>query len=149
MLLLGDVSSWPCVIYTIHFTSCAQTAKNATLPVDFWDREMTSYFGAVERAHNATGGTAAHLFLSVPSRNSNVKIRADEFNAALVTYVRDFAKKHPTTPVVLFDDASWFSYTLTNFAKYGFKDNSSYCTCDDNSYFWYSECKDAYERSAD
>jgi phospholipase/lecithinase/hemolysin len=112
---------------------------------------MTSYFGAVEKAHSATGGNAAHLFINVtpgqrtPARNGNSaaaalqKNRIGDYNAALSAHVKQFAASHPTTKVMLFDANAWFEYALDSYAALGFENITGFCTCDDNSYFWYSE----------
>jgi phospholipase/lecithinase/hemolysin len=128
-----------------------QTGSNGTVSADFWESEMKSYFGAVERVHAATHGNAAHLFLSVPPEerspatiNNPAKAalqagRIADYNAALASHVAAFAGKYPDSKVMLFDSHAFFGYVLDNYASFGFKNITSYCTCDDNTYFWYSK----------
>jgi phospholipase/lecithinase/hemolysin len=101
-----------------------------------------------ESAH--ANGLTSHLFINVPpeerapARNGNAAAQATEaqrvteYNTALAQHVAQFAKAHPEATVLSFDAHMFFNTVLDNPVKYGFKNTTGYCTCTDDSYFWYS-----------
>jgi phospholipase/lecithinase/hemolysin len=115
----------------------------------FWQAEMAAYFSAVTLAH-MQGGMKTHLFINVPpderspanaanaTKAAKEKSLVDGFNAALKVAVAEFAKEHKDAVVLSYDAHAFFTKVLDAPAKYGFKNVTGYCTCDDDSYFWYS-----------
>jgi phospholipase/lecithinase/hemolysin len=118
----------------------------------FWQAEMAAYFSAVTLAHTQ-GGLKTHLFINVPpeerspanaanatkaTKAAKEKSLVDGFNTALKVAVAGFAKEHKDAVVLSYDAHAFFTKVLDAPAKYGFKNVTGYCTCDDDSYFWYS-----------
>jgi phospholipase/lecithinase/hemolysin len=116
----------------------------------FWEREMQALFSAVGAAHTR-GGLTAHLFLNVPPEerapgyNGNAtktaieKQRVAEFNSALSRHIAAFQRAHADAIVLQHDTHAFFSRILDAPTAYGFTNTSGYCTCTDDSYFWYSK----------
>jgi phospholipase/lecithinase/hemolysin len=110
---------------------------------------MEAYFSAVSLAHSQ-GELKAHLFINVPPEERNPSYLAnatkaaidkrsvDSFNTALQTAIANFSKQHKDAIVLSYDAHAFFTKVLDNPKQYGFKNTTGYCTCDDDSYFWYS-----------
>jgi phospholipase/lecithinase/hemolysin len=127
---------------------CTQTT--ITDYAAFWRAEMEAYFSAVSLAH-MKGGLNTHLFINVPPEERNpanaanatkaVKEKGlvDGFNTALRTAIANFSTTHKDAVVLSYDAHAFFTKILDHPTYYGFKNVTGYCTCGNDSYFWYSE----------
>jgi phospholipase/lecithinase/hemolysin len=116
----------------------------------FWRAEMDAYFSAVSLAHTQ-GGLKAHLLLNVPPEDRNpsyatnatraatMQQRVEGFNSALQDAITEFRKTHTDAVVLAYDAHAFFGRMLDAPATYGFGDTTGYCTCTNETYFWYSE----------
>ncbi|VDC00684.1 unnamed protein product [Peniophora sp. CBMAI 1063] len=121
---------------------------NITDLTAFWAEEMTSYFNAVERAYSF-GLRGAYLFINVPpedrspndlgtTRQAAAAESIAGYNSALASSVANFSASHPDLHVSSFDAHAWFGKALDDYEELGFKNVTGFCTCEDDSYFWYN-----------
>ncbi|KAJ7147031.1 hypothetical protein C8R43DRAFT_1129820 [Mycena crocata] len=116
----------------------------------FWEREMRSYFHAVQKAHD--NGLHTHLFINVPaedrnpatvgsaSKSAEMKTHILEFNTILANHVAAFKAANTDATVMTFDSNAWFNHVLNSPNEFGFTNVTGFCTCADPSgFFWYSE----------
>ncbi|KAF9468508.1 hypothetical protein BDZ94DRAFT_1287020 [Collybia nuda] len=135
----------------IGINDTGDTINNATITDfdAFWELEMTSYFKAVQLAHDQ--GLRNHIFINVPPGNrapasignptkaATLKLHIDQYNAILTKYVARFVVANPDAIVLSFDANTWFNFILDNPDANGFTDVTSFCTCSDpEGYFWYN-----------
>jgi phospholipase/lecithinase/hemolysin len=111
---------------------------------------MEVYFSAVALVHTK-GGLKTHLFLNVPPEDRNPsyltnstkaaiqKQHVSGFNSALKTAIGKFKQEYSDATVLAYDAHAFFAKILDASTTYGFKNTTGYCTCNDDSYFWYSE----------
>jgi len=114
----------------------------------YWDAEMSAYFGAVSLVHSK--GLKNHLFINVPPEerspawvNGNagaptLKAHIDSYNEVLAEWIEKWKGENADVNVFAFDAHGWWNYVLDNYVTYGFKNITGYCTCTDDSYFWYN-----------
>ncbi|KII86761.1 carbohydrate esterase family 16 protein [Plicaturopsis crispa FD-325 SS-3] len=136
------------VAWWIGINDTGDTLNNRTITnfTAFWEIEMTSYFRAVQSAHDAgLGGT--YLFLNVPPEDrapghlaapTLMKQRILDYNAVLATHVSTFAVNNPDVNVLTFDAHAWFGKVLDAPGAFGFRNVTGFCTCDDDTFFWYN-----------
>ncbi|ESK90453.1 lysophospholipase a [Moniliophthora roreri MCA 2997] len=135
----------------IGINDTGDTMHNTSITdfVAFWEKEMTSYFDAVQLAYDT--GLKTHLFINVPpgdrapSRVGNpteaalAKEHINLYNTALANHTSAFASKNPDAIVMAFDSNAWFNKVLDDPATFGFTNVTGFCTCKDPSgYFWYN-----------
>ncbi|KAF8139543.1 hypothetical protein K438DRAFT_709694 [Mycena galopus ATCC 62051] len=130
----------------------------------FWETEMTSYFRAVQMAHD--NGLKTHLFINVPpedrapgtvgdpTKAATLKTNIAQFNAILANHVTAFEAANADATVMTFDSNAWFNMVLDSAAEFGFTNITGYveislgslilsttyrfCTCPDPAgFFWY------------
>ncbi|KAH8104685.1 hypothetical protein BXZ70DRAFT_1005195 [Cristinia sonorae] len=115
----------------------------------FWDAEMDSYFGAVEKAYSR-GLRGTYLFINVPpghraparvndpTGQALLKQNINQYNSKLAKRVQQFRAKHQDMTVLTFDSYTWFNGVLDNASRYGFKNTTGFCQCKDPSFFWFN-----------
>ncbi|KAL0573782.1 hypothetical protein V5O48_008169 [Marasmius crinis-equi] len=114
----------------------------------FWEKEMDSYFNAVQLAHD--NGLKSHLFINVPPEDrsafwvgranaGDLRSRIQSFNQILAEYKERFAECNPDATIFAFDANAWFNNMLDNPGRFGFTNVTGSCTCPDpEGYFWYN-----------
>ncbi|KAL0064800.1 hypothetical protein AAF712_008197 [Marasmius tenuissimus] len=114
----------------------------------FWEKEMASYFNAVQLAYNA--GLTTHLFLNVPPGERSpswvgrpdapqVRSHINLFNEVMDEYRDRFAKQNPGATVMFFDANAWFNSVLDDPARFGFTNvTGSNTSPDPQGFFWYN-----------
>ncbi|KAK1224110.1 hypothetical protein PQX77_013053 [Marasmius sp. AFHP31] len=114
----------------------------------FWEKEMTSYFNAVQLAHDT--GLKNHLFLNVPPGDrspiwnaktdaSRVRSHIQLFNEVLDEHRDRFAEQNPGATVLFFDANAWFNSVLDDPARFGFTNvTGSNTSPDPQGFFWYN-----------
>ncbi|KAG7088359.1 hypothetical protein E1B28_012363 [Marasmius oreades] len=115
----------------------------------FWEKEMSSYFEAVQLAY-ATG-LKTHLFINVPpedrspiwNRNAQgaatIRSHIALFNQVLANHTERFASQNPDAIVLTFDSNAWFNMVLDHPKEFGFTNITGFCTCADPvGFFWYN-----------
>lgn len=111
---------------------------------------MDALFTSAAQATTA-GGIHSHLFINVPPKEREPSYLGDEarstavvaqvqgFNTAFTASVEKFKKDHKHTTVLSYDAHAFFNRVLADPVKYGFGNITGYCTCPDDTYFWYSK----------
>ncbi|KAF5369352.1 hypothetical protein D9758_002760 [Tetrapyrgos nigripes] len=115
----------------------------------FWEKEMTSYFKAVQQAFD--NGLTTHLFLNVPPEDrapgtlgnpTKVQTMKDHialFNQVLANHIANFTSANPDATVMTFDANAWFNSVLDDPASFGFNNVTGFCTCADPAgFFWFN-----------
>ncbi|KAI0070441.1 hypothetical protein K474DRAFT_1608680 [Panus rudis PR-1116 ss-1] len=137
----------------IGINDTGDTVGNSTITdfEAFWNKEMTSFFMAVEFAvTRGLGGT--HFFINVPpehrspnflsssnaARASKLKANIELYNSILNQYVLAFQDRHKNINVLSFDAYKWFGEILDNADRFGFKNTTGFCECDDDTFFWFN-----------
>ncbi|CAE6417062.1 unnamed protein product [Rhizoctonia solani] len=130
----------------INDTSDVKGWTNITDWLQFWSREMDSYFRAVEQVYDT--GLRSFLFLSVPTRDrspgsigrpdvANQIAQVKNFNLLLEQRVNTFKTSRNDASVVLFDTNRLMDEVLDNPRQFGFTNITGFCRCSDPGYFWY------------
>ncbi|KAJ8503321.1 hypothetical protein ONZ45_g10951 [Pleurotus djamor] len=134
----------------IGINDTGDTLSNSTITdfSAFWEKEMQSYFMAVNKAFD-NGLTGAHLFINVPPEErspsslgnpAKALLQKDHillFNSILSTHTDAFESAHPSTTVLRFDAHAWFNHVLDNASEFGFTNTSNFCTCTLPEFFWF------------
>ncbi|KAF9267349.1 hypothetical protein L218DRAFT_682945 [Marasmius fiardii PR-910] len=106
----------------------------------FWEKEMTSYFKAVQLAHD--NGLKNHIFLNVPPGRGDTTAKTAHiglYNQALAKHVGMFASQNRDAIVMTFDANAWFNMVLNHPNDFGFTNVTGFCTCADPAgFFWYN-----------
>ncbi|KAK7048420.1 carbohydrate esterase family 16 protein [Favolaschia claudopus] len=115
----------------------------------FWEEEMTSYFKAVQKAHD--NGLKTHLFINVPAEDRSpnnvgnptksalMKLHLTQFNSILADHVTKFKAANADAIVMTFDSNALFNAVLDAPEQFGFTNTTGFCTCADPSgFFWYN-----------
>ncbi|KAH9846362.1 hypothetical protein C2E23DRAFT_582601 [Lenzites betulinus] len=114
----------------------------------FWELEMQSLFGAVQKAYdNDLRGT--YLFFNVPPMERSpdhigtaiaptYKQNILDYNAALAAHTAAFAQAHRDVTVLSFDAHTWFNTILDTAPEHGFKNITGFCECKDPDFFWFN-----------
>ncbi|KAJ7288258.1 putative lysophospholipase [Mycena rebaudengoi] len=143
----------------IGINDTGDTVSNASITdfPAFWETEMTSYFKAVQKAHD--NGLQTHLFINVPpeerapgtlgsaTKAAAMKTHIMQFNTILTNHVTMFKAANPgkscptnsTATVMTFDAHAWFNSVLDSPSTFGFTNVTGFCTCANPSgFFWYN-----------
>lgn len=135
----------------IGINDTGDTLNNASITnfPAFWDEEMTSYFNAVQTAHD--NGLKAHLFINVPpgdraplnagnvTNEAKARQHIELFNSALAGHISAFASNNPDAIAMSFDANAWFNSVLDEPEKFGFTNVTGFCTCaDPEGFFWFN-----------
>jgi len=135
----------------IGINDTGDTLNNASITdfPAFWETEMTSYFKAVQMAHD--NGLRSHLFINVPAEDRNpatvgnaansakMKLHIQQYNTALTNHIQSFQAANPDATIMTFDSNAWFNMVLDSPAQFGFTNVTGFCTCaDPEGFFWYN-----------
>ncbi|KAJ7819405.1 hypothetical protein B0H14DRAFT_2836751 [Mycena olivaceomarginata] len=114
----------------------------------FWEQEITSYFTAVQKAHD--NGLTTHLFINVPAEDRapgtvgttkavTMKTHLAQFNTILADHIASFKAANADATVLTFDSNAWFNMVLDSPAQFGFTNTTGFCTCADPAgFFWFN-----------
>ncbi|KAJ7016644.1 hypothetical protein C8F04DRAFT_503417 [Mycena alexandri] len=134
----------------IGINDTGDTLNNASITdfPAFWETEMTSYFAAVQKAHD--NGLHTHLFINVPAEDrapgsigsptkaAMLKTHLEEFNSILANHTTAFKAANADATVMTFDSNAFFNLILDSPAEFGFTNITGFCTCTDPAgFFWY------------
>ncbi|KAK7681543.1 hypothetical protein QCA50_015275 [Cerrena zonata] len=130
----------------IGINDTGDTVTNATITDfnAFWEKEMESYFKAVESSVSR-GLTGTHFFINVPAEHRNPNFNAPiiqthiiEFNTILDQYINAFQQRHKEMNVFTFDSYGFFNEVLDRGEEFGFEDITGFCQCSDPKFFWFN-----------
>ncbi|KAJ6559118.1 hypothetical protein DFH09DRAFT_519937 [Mycena vulgaris] len=138
------------VSWWIGINDTGDTLNNASITdfPAFWETEMTSYFKAVQTAHN--NGLRTHLFINVPAEDrapgtlgttkaTTMKTHLLQFNTILAKHITAFKAANADATVMTFDSNAWFNMVLDSPSQFGFTNVAGFCTCPDPAgFFWYN-----------
>lgn len=115
----------------------------------FWATEMSSYFKAVQMAHD--NGLRTHLFINVPAEDRSPSIVGDPtksatmkahllgFNTILDQHISAFKATNADATIMTFDSNAWFNKVLDSPLQHGFTNITGFCTCAEPAgFFWYN-----------